>query len=456
MANRRLRVFFCYSSEDKHIMERFYRRLITEHWIDLWLDEERILPGMNRDVEIERAVETADAVIACLSHNSVTKEGQAQRELRLVLDAASEKPEGAIFIIPLQLDECRVPRGMRHLQPIDFSLPEEREQAYDRLLKSLEMQADMVNKQTGKTRAAHVISSPDLQPLALEISDFPELKIQSPDTQTQDTKVQNVQAESCARPWIFDGFNFLEIPTGKFIIGSKASNLSACDNEIPQCPCTIPYKYWISRFPISNEQFSEFAFSTKYMAVLPKDWRKKLNHPIVNVSWHDAVSYTRWLNEVFGSEIPSGTVFRLPTEAEWERASRGDSAFEWPWGNESLDELLEKKGSSQIKNEVEMLRCTLNITNVGSFSPLMDSPLGVADMMGSILEWTQSLYAPYPYDYHDGRENLQTEGKRVIRGYFNSPEERFSVRSARRTWAFPDKKLFILGFRIVIAPPVSR
>jgi formylglycine-generating enzyme required for sulfatase activity len=74
-------------------------------------------------------------------------------------------------------------------------------------------------------------------------------------------------------------------------------------------------------------------------------------------------------------------------------------------------------------------------------------------MIGSIVEWTQSLYAPYPYDAHDGRESLKSEGERVIRGYFTSKNERFSVRSARRTPAAPDKKEPVLGFRIVIAPP---
>lgn len=189
--DRQLRVFLCYSSEDKFIIERFYRRLITKSWIDLWLDEDRIFPGMSRDVEIERAVETADAVIACLSHNSVTKEGHAQRELKLVLDAASEKPEGAVFVIPLRLDECQVPRGMRHLQLIDFSLPEDREQAYNRLLRGLEIQADMVNKRTGKTRSAHIVSP------------------------------QDIKTDSDVPPLTFAGFDFVKIPKGNLSLAVR-------------------------------------------------------------------------------------------------------------------------------------------------------------------------------------------------------------------------------------------
>jgi formylglycine-generating enzyme required for sulfatase activity len=107
-----------------------------------------------------------------------------------------------------------------------------------------------------------------------------------------------------------------------------------------------------------------------------------------------------------------------------------------------------------MKKKIEVLRCTLDLTDVGSFSPLTDSPFKVTDMMGSIIEWTQSLYAPYPYDAQDGRENLETEGERVIRGCFTSKRERFSVRSGRRAAAAPNKKERILGFRIVIAPPL--
>jgi formylglycine-generating enzyme required for sulfatase activity len=463
MVDRKLLVFLCYSSEDKFDVREFYNQLSAEDWIYPWLDEEEVLPGMNWEVEIEKAVETADAVIVFLSRNSVNQDGYIHHELKLVLNAAEKKPEGSIFVIPLKLNECEVPTSIRSRQYIDYSLPETRKLAYRRLLKSLMIKNDLVNRRTGKTESAHILSAPSSQLPALEAQDFQKSDIQ-PKIQTQNSEMQNIQTASGFKPWTFGGFNFLGIPKGKFIIGSKASNTSGRENEIPQCPCTIPYSYWISRFPISNEQFSEFAFSTKFLTVLPKNWLEKLKHPIVGVSWHDAVSYTHWLNEVFSSEIPSDMVFRLPTEAEWERASRGDFASEWPWGNESLDELLEKKISSsvgdtqrnyqKVKNKIEALRCSLSIIEVGSFSPLMDSPFGITDMMGSIGEWTQSLYAPYPYDAHDGRENLEIEGKRVIRGYFKFPKERFSVRSARRAWALPERKAPVLGFRIVIAPPI--
>ena len=84
--DRKLRVFLCHSSQDKPIVRELYQRLSAEGWIDPWLDEEKLLPGQDWHMEIEKAVETADAVIVCLSKNSVTKDGYVQRELKYILD----------------------------------------------------------------------------------------------------------------------------------------------------------------------------------------------------------------------------------------------------------------------------------------------------------------------------------------------------------------------------------
>ncbi len=110
---RKLRVFLCHASQDKPIVRELYRRLNTESWIDPWLDEKKLFPGMDWTFEIEKAVETADVVIVCLSKSSVTKEGYVQKELRKILDVADEKPEGTIFVIPLRLDECLVPQRLK-------------------------------------------------------------------------------------------------------------------------------------------------------------------------------------------------------------------------------------------------------------------------------------------------------------------------------------------------------
>lgn len=140
--DRKLRVFLCHASQDKPIVRELHQRLLAESLIDPWLDEEKLLPGMDWNMEIEKAVESADVVIVCLSNHSVTKEGYVQRELKFVLDIALEKPEGTIFIIPLRLDECDIPRRLRVWQYADFFPDSARGKAIVRLIRSLKARAE--------------------------------------------------------------------------------------------------------------------------------------------------------------------------------------------------------------------------------------------------------------------------------------------------------------------------
>jgi hypothetical protein len=145
---RKLCIFLCHSSQDKPIVRELYQRLKAENWIDPWLDEEKLLPGQDWDLEIEKTVETADAVIVCLSNNSVTKEGYVQRELRFVLDIALEKPEGTIFIIPLRLDNCESPRRLRLWQYVDYFPESQKDKAFGRLVESLSLRKQKLESPT--------------------------------------------------------------------------------------------------------------------------------------------------------------------------------------------------------------------------------------------------------------------------------------------------------------------
>ena len=151
---RKLRVFLCHASQDKPIVRELYQRLNAENWIDPWLDEEKLLPGQDWDLEIEKAVETADVVIVCLSNNSVSKEGYIQKELRFVLDIALEKPEGTIFVVPLRLDDCELPRRLRSWHYVDYFPTQRRERAYQRLLKSLEVRFGQLQSKDDDSKKA--------------------------------------------------------------------------------------------------------------------------------------------------------------------------------------------------------------------------------------------------------------------------------------------------------------
>ncbi len=134
---RKLKVFLCHSSHDKPAVREIYARLKTEGWIDPWLDEEKLFPGQDWDLEIEKAVEETDAAIVFLSGSSVTKEGYIQREIRSVIRKAEEKPEGTIFLLPLRLEDCSVPRSLQQWQYADFF--SDKDKAYSQILRSLQI-----------------------------------------------------------------------------------------------------------------------------------------------------------------------------------------------------------------------------------------------------------------------------------------------------------------------------
>jgi len=121
-----------------------YQKLRAEPWIQPWLDEEELYPGQDWNMEIEKAVESADAIIVCLTKGSITKEGYIQRELRTVLDFADYKPEGTLYIIPVRLEECELPRSLRKWQYADY-FEGQRERAFQRLLVSLKRRADSLD-----------------------------------------------------------------------------------------------------------------------------------------------------------------------------------------------------------------------------------------------------------------------------------------------------------------------
>lgn len=139
--DRPLRVFLCHSSMDKPAIRELYESLRTEIWIDPWLDEEKLFPGQDWETEIEKAVESSDVVIICLSNNSINKRGFVQKELRYALDVALEMPEETIFIIPLRLEDCTPPRSLRDWHYADY-FEGQRERVLQKILVSLKRRAE--------------------------------------------------------------------------------------------------------------------------------------------------------------------------------------------------------------------------------------------------------------------------------------------------------------------------
>lgn len=246
-------------------------------------------------------------------------------------------------------------------------------------------------------------------------------------------------AQFWAVPW--GEPEWVSVPAGVFRMGSVRYN------ESPLHRVFVP-AFRIAQVPITNAQYALFVKDADHRP--PADWsggqpaKDKGHHPVVNVTWQDAVAYCRWLSQKIGRPV------RLPTEAEWEKAARGSSLStkplsaqeqEYPWGDE-WQELY--------SNTIEL--GLYETTPVGLF-PQGASPYGCLDMAGNVWEWCQSKYQPYPYQAEDGRELMDANGDlRVLRGgsFFGYTR----ARCANRFGFDPGNCHDGIGFRVCIGAGV--
>jgi len=229
------------------------------------------------------------------------------------------------------------------------------------------------------------------------------------------------------------------IPAGEFLMGSDPSvDKDTQDNEQPQHRLYLP-DYYVAKTPVTNAQYAAFVEVTGHEP--PAHWEDgqppsdKLDHPVVNVSWHDAVAYCKWLSEA------TGRIYRLPTEAEWEKAARGADGWIYPWGNQWDKTKLNSVEGGQV-----------DTTPVGQYSPNGDSPYGVADMAGNVWEWTATKWQkPYPYDVDEDEWTagyLEGSESRVLRGG-SWYDGQFDARCTSRYDSDPNVRDDDFGLRLV-------
>ena len=140
-------VFISYAREDKNAVLELYKSLKSEGF-SLWMDVKDLLPGQDWKAEIEKAIHESVAFIACLSSNSVDKEGFVQAELKRALEVADLMPEGVVYIIPVRLDNCKVPNSLSKWHWVDYFEDEERE----KLIRAIQLRINITpNKNTSQS-----------------------------------------------------------------------------------------------------------------------------------------------------------------------------------------------------------------------------------------------------------------------------------------------------------------
>jgi formylglycine-generating enzyme required for sulfatase activity len=277
------------------------------------------------------------------------------------------------------------------------------------------------------------------------------------------------------------GMQFVTLQPGSFYRGSPADDLDAKDDERPQHLVTITRPLEMAIYEVTVGQFRQFVEATGYrtdaessgegsdgydpnarayvMEYRPgwswrnPGWNQTDNHPVVSVSWNDAMAFCRWLS------MKEGRTYRLPTEAEWEYAARAGATTRY-WTGDQVDSL---RGAENIA-DASLRRAWAEVESpvswddghpftapVGSFKP---NPWGLYDMLGNACEKAADWYDPSLRPLSASVDPQGPAGGmfKTYRGgsFFNSAKD---VRVAAR-WGegAPEYRDATSGFRVVRLP----
>ena len=229
-----------------------------------------------------------------------------------------------------------------------------------------------------------------------------------------------------------DNMTLLYIPAGEFSMGSD-------NGEVDEKPVHTVYldAYWMDKTEVTNAMYANCVDANKCNVPANTSSNSQVeyfgnpnynNHPVIYVTWNDANDYCTWVDR------------RLPTEAEWEKAARGENAFTYPWGNVSpKNDLLNYNSAGD------------DITEVGDY-PEGASPYGVLDMAGNVFEWAADWYdEKYYVDSPASNPLGPTSGSgHIVRGgsWRHGPTV---VRSANRESDAPTYTSLSVGFRCAMS-----
>lgn len=227
---------------------------------------------------------------------------------------------------------------------------------------------------------------------------------------------------------------------GSFLMGASAGDKDAEPEERPQHPVTIAQPFALSRTEVTFAQWLACVADSDCDDYRPahEGWGGGIR-PVINVSWHDAENYTRWLSR------KTGKLYRLPTEAEWEYATRAGTTSRYWWGDAIGEGLANCNGCGSNWDQQQT-------APTASFNA---NPFGLFDVHGNVWEWVEDCWQPnYQAASPNGTPPNARRGcsKRTLRGgsWDNSPSQ---VRSSARIWGQPDGRDNNIGFRVALTLP---
>ena len=221
------------------------------------------------------------------------------------------------------------------------------------------------------------------------------------------------------------------VPAGEFLMGSPADEPGRFHNET-QHRVTLAQPFWIGKCELTQSQWTALGLKNRSRFRGP-------GRPVDYPSWRNCRAALKALN----AKVPGGG-FALPTEAQWEYACRAGTATPFHFGTTLSTDQAEFNGEQPYAaSPIGENRKTTQ--PVASYPP---NAWGLHDMHGNLWEWCSSLYKPYPYKPHDGREDPTAEGDRVRRGGGWLITAQF-CRSANRARSAPSYRYPTYGLRVV-------
>lgn len=422
-----LELFFSYSHKDQDMrdeMEKYLSVLKRSNRIATWHDR-KIGAGSEWGKEIDESLERADIILLLVSADFLASDYCWGVEMKRALQ---RHESGQALVVPVILRPC------------DWEYaPFAKFQALPRDARPVSSWPDLAEAFTDITRGIRAAT----QKLARRHPAAPQVeRAVEPSPPTGTASPPQVELKINPR----DGQPYVWIPSGSFEMGCSTGDDGCFDDEKPRHRVTIRRGFWMGQTPVTLGAYHKFVQDRGGRMPPPPDFPQNQDHPVVNVSWNDALGYCQWAGG------------RLPTEAEWEYAARaGRTAslrgeldeIAWYADNSGRSRLDSSKlWESDQANYPKRLRDNGNQTR--AVGKKTHNGFGLYDMLGNVWEWCSDWYGE---KYYQVSEESDPQGPpageyRVLRGGSWVNLARY-VGLSNRLWYNPGDRSVSFGFRCV-------